>query len=66
MSDDLLRVEVGGTRLSRHDCPTCGPNTLYRSGSCIHCGESLPASQARFASDRDRLRALGLLPRNRH
>lgn len=30
-----------GAALSRLDCPTCGPASLYRGRACIHCGQQL-------------------------
>ena len=36
-----------GTSLSRHDCPKCGPNSLHKSGRCIHCGRAFVAQVTR-------------------
>jgi hypothetical protein len=29
--------------MSRADCPVCGPNTLFVSDACVHCGKAEPA-----------------------
>jgi hypothetical protein len=41
MSGDGNLDVYDGPALSRHDCVTCGPASLYRGRACIHCGELL-------------------------
>lgn len=41
MSGDGNLDVYDGPALSRHDCATCGPASLYRGRACVHCGEPL-------------------------
>jgi hypothetical protein len=45
MTDGNVDVS-DGSRLSRHDCPTCGPRTLYQGHTCVHCGHRLRVAVA--------------------